>query len=48
MAGSVFLKVPWKKGIFYKRDLKFDQIFMVSPKNVHDQVKKSRAKNLNY
>ena len=40
MAGSAFLKIPWKEGLFFKRDSKFDQLFHVSSHQAHNQVKK--------
>ena len=42
MAGSAFLKIPWKEGLFFKRDSKFDQLFHVSSHQAHNQVKKKK------
>ena len=44
MAGSAFLKIPWKEGLFFKRDSKFDQLFHVSSHQAHNQVKKKIQK----
>ena len=39
MATSAFLKIPWKEGLFFKRDSKFDQLFHVSSLQAHNHVK---------
>ena len=47
MAGSAFLKIPWKEGLFFKRDSKFDQLFHVSSHQAHNQVKKKKIQKAN-
>ena len=44
MATSAFLKIPWKEGLFFKRDSKFDQLFHVSSHQAHNQVSKKNQK----